>query len=227
MKICLIAVLTTVLFGCSSFDSSVPAAPKQGGYFYLDPSWLNDNQKNITDRLVATIKASHPITARWFPRVSIVEVEVESKLLKNQSRQDLQGALGGIFDATVDALYDGPTAVQSIDLTLKISAASKKMNSALYALMVPYGAACWSTLMLVCPVTEKSIVVVEGSFNDSDGNTVTLRGAGAARLVALSPYAGDSSQWNDEAETKALVAAVARLADAFVKYSEQGYQKQG
>jgi hypothetical protein len=95
------------------------------------------------------------------------------------------------------------------------------MNSALYALMVPYGVACFSTLMMVCPVAGKQIVVTEGVFSKNGNKVLTISSAGASRLVAISPYAEDSSEWGDEAKAKALIAALSQLTDKFVAHVEE------
>lgn len=226
MRIIFSVAVCMFLIGCVSFGSSVPDTYKEGEYFYLEPEWLKANEKDISERLTNTIRAKHPITAEWFPRVSIANIDVEDNLARWRDTPALKENMNSIFRATLGALYPNLPAESVFNVNLKIRNANTDLNPALYALMVPYGVACWSTLMLVCPVSGKSIVVVEATFEDVKGNEVVLRGAGASRLVAISPYAGDSPLWADQAETKALIAAMSRLTDEFVKYSENEYQTQ-
>ena len=221
MRVIVVIFTIISLLGCTSFKSAAPDNFKTGGYFYIQPDWIDRNRTELTNRLVQSIREKHPNTAHWFPLVTISNVDIETEPAKWRNAPELKNQLNELFKNTLDQIYVSNDERTQMSLDLKIRTASTEMNSALYALMVPYGIACFSTLMIVCPITGKQIVVTEGTFSKDNTNVLTISSAGASRLVAISPYAGDGSEWGDEAKTKALIAALSQLTDKFVAHVEE------
>ncbi|MDB2386816.1 hypothetical protein N9W21_05685 [Shewanella sp.] len=56
-------------------------------------------------------------------------------------------------------------------------------------------------------------------MSNSKANVLILSSAGASRLVAVSPYAGDDFDWGDE--PNALIAALSQLMDKLVARVEE------
>lgn len=208
------------LIGCTSFNSSVPVTYKSRDYFYLSSDWLNQNEQEIALRLTKAIRQKHPNTADWFPRVKIQSIDIEVEPNEWRKPKELRASLNRIFTSVSSDLFPESNSSSAWTVDLKIRTASKEMNKGLYALMVPYGVACFYTLMMVCPVTDKAIVVVDSKFNTTEQDVFSFSGAGASRLVAISPYAGDGPQWGDEAQIKALIAALSQIADKLVTHVE-------
>lgn len=210
------------LVGCTSFHTAAPEHYKTADYFYIEPAWLAQHKAELTARLVESIKEKHPTTAAWFPRVVIRSINIETSSDSWRNAPELTKQLNEVFEQALTQLYPQQHKQPAeLTLDLKIRTASTEMNSALYALMLPYGVACFSTLMMVCPVTGEEIVVTEGTFWQQDKALVSLSAAGASRLVAVSPYAADGNEWGDEAATKALIAALSQLTDKFVAHMEK------
>jgi hypothetical protein len=221
MRIIIIIYIIVSLLGCTSFKSNTPSDFKADEYFCIQPDWIARNKTELTNQLVQSIKEKHPKTAQWFPLVAISNVDIETEPAKWRNAPELKNQLNDLFKKTLAQIYTSNEEQPLIYLDQKIRTASTEMNSALYALMVPYGVACFSTLMMVCPVAGKQIVVTEGVFSKNGNKVLTLSSAGASRLVAISPYAEDSSEWGDEAKAKALIAALSQLTDKFVAHVEE------
>lgn len=220
MRTLIVIYCILALVGCTSFSSSAPKGYKSDEYFYIEPVWIEQHRAELVTALVQSIRIKHPNTADWFPRVSIASIDVETQTSQWRNAPELQRQLDLLLSEALAQIYGNGKGEAAFLLALKIREASTEINPALYALMLPYGVACLGTLSLVCPVSAEQIVVTEADVIKQGKTVKTLTGAGAAQAVAISPYAGDSSDWGNEAKTKALVASLAQLADQFIAQIE-------
>lgn len=223
MRTLIVIYCILALVGCTSFGSSAPKDYKSDEYFYIEPAWIEQHRPELVTALVQSIRSKHPNTADWFPRVSIASIDVETQPSRWRNAPELQRQLDLLLGEALGQIYGTGKGEVEFLLALKIRHASTEINPALYALMLPYGVACLGTLSLVCPVSAEQIVVTEADIIKQGKTLQTLTAAGAAQAVAISPYAGDSSAWGDEARTKALVASLSQLADQFISHIEATY----
>ncbi len=222
MKKVIVGVLVLSMTGCFSYQVTPPPPNyNESDRLLLSNQWIRENKDSLAEQLVDSIKENHPRTADWFPNVNILSIDVEEEPRHWSRADELKEHLNDIFEMVISDLYGDIHEAQEVDVALRIREASPDINPALYAVLIPYGVACMSTLMMICPLTGRQVMVAEGTFSQDEEEIVTLSGAGASRRFMLSPYADDSPQWHSEAETKALIAALVQLTDNFVEHIER------
>lgn len=221
MRVIITIYTILCLIGCTSFQAAAPNQYKTDDYFYIQPEWLEINRAELTDQLVQAIRENNPQTMSWFPLVTISTIDIETQAHKWRNSPELKRQLNKILQDALNQVYHSSDRQVELGLALKIRTASTEINPAFYVLMVPYAVACLGTLMMLCPVAGKQIVVTEGSFLKDGSEVLKLSSAGAATLVAISPYAGSDPEWGYEATIKALIASLSQLTDKLVAHVEK------
>ena len=220
MNIKFALLLSILLSGCASYVSKVPENYKEKDEFQISSFWINQNSEDITQRMITALREKHPQTASWFPRLTIDSVMVG----RHSSAKDVGATLNSILQKVSDELAPEDQRVHLWRARLVVKDADSSIT-ATQVVLAPTLVMCFYSLAMVCPGSERNIVLLEGVITTHDNQEIIISGAGAADYVAISVYAADSSTYDAEPKTKALIAALTSLSSDLVRKAEDIYRE--
>lgn len=226
----LFGALSCALGGCTTAGNVSPSADdvaRAKPDRYVSADWLTSYRAEAESRIVDYIQSRYPVIPPDVRAPSIASVVVTNEVAPSfrptvkQVEEGLDSMLRSVI-ARVVGTRPRSTVVLDVRATFLTPTLSQGEATAATAAMVPLGAVCFGSLLLLCPGKMSNYVALEADVKRNGAVVATLKGAGGASRVVSSVIVDDSADARTngmlEANSKAMAAAIADLGAKLVPY---------
>jgi hypothetical protein len=221
INIATLAISMVLLCGCVfSFDtpSTQTDVSNAASKKWISDNWLKKNQDDIQIKIVSHIRNRYPVIPKNLAGISVRSVTVRNNVaVHNRSEAEkIENDLKALLDGATNKILGFRTVTIPVDVGVEfLRSKSSGADTAAYFAMLPL---CFGSVFIVCPGGGTNYAVIDAAISDSNGKTIQIKGVGASSYISTSILAGDSENYDSEANSKALVAAVADLSTKIVPY---------
>lgn len=220
-NIVILAVLLALLNGCVfSYDKQAKQADisNAASENWISEKWLSESQSDIQLKIVSYIKDRYTDIPENMAGISVRSVSVRNDVVtRNRSEvRVMEANLKALFDGATNEILGYRTTTVPVDVEVEFfGSKSSKIDAAVYFATLPI---CFGSVFIVCPGGGENYVVIDALLTDSSGDVIKVTGVGASSYFSTSILAGDSLDSDSEANSKALVAAIADVSEKVVPY---------